>query len=280
LVDDATTTLFELEIPARPTAFFRDCMDNFHIVYEGLAYQIIETIDSFYLMEPILWKDLQKSLKPCVLASEQYFIFQQYGQYNQSVSFMLIDTLEQNSRELYAVDNIDYTSSLDEFVEKQKAVINSGNVMGENSPNFQRSLRRAGDNLYFAETALSHPIYIPILRIADTVKLFDHHNDRVIVYNDSIQQERTFAIDYQLHKSWNNQLHTDQSATQIFANYDDAGRVTLIEIDPSTGALLHQTTINEHLFPEKIQIRGNYIYYLHHIFGDNSINFIYKQRIN
>jgi len=279
LVNDFDETLIELEIPDRPLALFRDCMDNFHLVYEDVAYQIIETIDSFYLMEPLGRKDLQQLLEPCVYNSQQYFIFQKYGQYNQSVSFTLIDTLEQNARELYVVDNIDYTSSLDEFAETQKAVINSGNVMGENSPNFQRSLRRAADNLYFAETALSRPIYIPILEIADTVKLFDHHNNKVLVYNDSIQQERSFPIDYHLQKTWNYQLHVDQSNTRIYANYDDIGRASLVELNPSTGEKLQQTTINEHLYPEKIQVRGNYVYYLHHIFGDNSINYIYKQRL-
>lgn len=279
LVNDFDETLIELEIPDRPLTLFRDCMDNFHLVYEDVTYQIIETIDSFYLMEPVGRKNLQQLLEPCVYNAQQYFVFQKFGQYNQSVSFTLIDTLEQNSIELYAVDNVDYTSSLDEFAETQRAVLNSGNVMGENTPDFQRSLRRAADNLYFAETALSRPIYIPILEIADTVKLFDHHTNKVIVYNDSIQQERNFPIDYHLQKTWNYQLHVDQSNTQIYANYDNIGRASLVELNPSTGEKLQQTTINEHLYPEKIQVCGNYVYYLHHIFGDNSINYIYKQRL-
>lgn len=277
--NELSVTLQECKIRKNPERFFKDCMQNLYIQYSDSAYLVATDGRSFYLRDPISSNAVHDLLIPCVLNDGHRFFFSKYSNYNQSLQYTLTDTLLHQTRLLYEVSDINYAAGVHEYAETQRAVLNSGNVMGENTPFQQQALRRAGDNLYFAETSLSTPLYVPIFQLNDSILIFDHFLNLVSVYNKQSDCIRSFSIQYHQRKNWGKTLYLDQTATRVFAAYNNFGAISLAELDPSTGNILRETLIENHLFPKAIQIRGNYIYYIHHVTGDNSINHLYRQVI-
>lgn len=277
--DETSTTISEHIIRKHPERFFRDCMNNLYVLYPDSSYLIASDGEAFYLTDPVATDIIYEKLAPCALNSGHRFFFSDYSNYGQTLHYTLNDTLVHESRTFYVASDQKYALGLQEYTEQQRATANMGNTMGENSADFQRTLRRAGFNLYFAEATLSLPLYIPLFELRDSVFLFDHLNNIAVVYDELSTPVRTNPVNYHQRATWDRSLYTDVAAERVFAAFNDRGIVSLAELDPVNGHILSETQIENHLYPENIQIRGNYIYYIRHVFGETSIDHLYKQRI-
>jgi hypothetical protein len=277
--NEFSMTLNECKIRKNPECFFKDCMQNLYVQYKDSAYLVATDGRSFYLKDPISSNAIHDLLIPCALNDEYRFFFCKYTNYNQSLQYTLTDTLLHQTSLFYEVSDVNYAAGVDEYADTQRAVLRTGHVMGENSPVHQQALRRAADNLHFAETSLSNPLYVPIFQLNDSILIFDHFLNLVSVYNKQSERVRSFPIQYHQRKDWVKTLYLDQTATRVFAAYNNFGIVSLAELDPSNGKILRETLIENHIHPKMIQIRGNYIYYINHVIGDNSINQLYRQII-
>lgn len=280
LVDEFNEPIVDLPIRKHPKSFFRDCMNGIHIYYTDSAYQVSISNDSLSLFNRQTRKSAAATIESCVLSYGNIQLYQQYGSLHKSVDFVAVDTLSHQVMRLYYVSNRKYKRALDEFQRElqlqEKSVVDP---LADNSVDNQMRLHALLETQQKYLELLNHPVYAPAFKINDSIVIFDHLNDSAVVFTKKGRRVRSYPIIYQHHKKWDSQLIINQEGTRIFARFDYQGMARLLEIDPQNGNVMGEIKLEKHIYPVSIQCRGNYIYYIFHHYIDDSINYVYKQRI-
>lgn len=275
---DDTEVVAETLIPKQPLEFYTDCTNGLHLLYAGSAYEIMQTSDSVFLLPGITSTELHSLLDPCALSSDNHFIFLQSGKHNKAVEYTLTDRSTLESKLLYTTSDDLLIRSLDEYAAENDISNNSPNRFGHSLSIAQLHDERIKfQNQQHYKQNLSLPIYVPVFSIRDSLMIWDHFTDTATVFSDNGTPVRHFTFGHHYFNNWNSKLILNEEKDRLFACYEINGLTQLREIDPVTGVVLATTLIREHVYPEHIQIRGNYIYYIFHRFIDDSINYIYKQ---
>lgn len=280
LVDANNDPIFDVPIRKHPRYFIRDCMDNVHIFYTDSVYQVEFISDTASLYNPRDAGKYKKAILSCVLTVRSLQVYEQKGTYGQTVDLVAVDTLSHKTQRLYYVSNRKYKRALDDFnreLEDQRRSIRDQDA--DHSVDRQLELYALKETQERYLELINKPVYVPVFHLRDSIVIFDHLNDSAVVFTNSGARVRTFPIIYQHHRKWGRQLILNEEQTRVFARYDDDGMAQLREINPNNGELIRNIPISKHIYPDKIQCRGNYVYYLFHHYIDNSINYVYRQRI-
>lgn len=280
LTDAEDETIFELEIREHPLRFFTDCMGEKHVVYRDSAYQIEREDQKLSLMDGLLWQKVRDAYSDCVLANDRMVYLREFGAHKRSAWFYQYDSFSDKRKLLYAVYNRKATRELDEYYAQALAEKGGEELIHANDTGTLRRYRHAHQQLLFYEHVLSKPLYLPVFQFNKKVLLFDHLNDSLVVFNASGTQVNKVPITHHMHKKWAGEILTDHEHERFFALLKYDGMARLMEVDPETGETGREIPLDKHIYPTKIQIQGNYIYYLFHHYIDNSINYIYRQRID
>lgn len=279
-VDLNSEPLFDLPVARHPKHFFRSCDGDVHVVYNDSAFRILITGDSLRLTGGITKTALKERLEPCALTVSNKMIYRYTGSMGQSVDYVMIDTLSHHVRRLYTAKGRKYQRAYQEFQkEVELAMRDAEKRVGDNSADRQLELYEMNEKLNYYRSLLTRPVYAPVFMLRDSIVIFDHANDSAVVFHRSGRPVRSFPIIYQHHKKWDTELIMNEEGTRIFARYDYSGMARLVEIDPTTGETVREIPLEKHIYPEKIQVKGNFIYYIFHHFIDYSVNYVYKQRI-
>ncbi|MES2556138.1 MAG: carboxypeptidase-like regulatory domain-containing protein [Bacteroidota bacterium] len=281
LVDEFNEPLVDLPIRKHPKSLVKDCMNGIHIYYTDSTYQVRISLDSLSLFNDQTRKSAAETIEACVVSYNNIQIYQQYGSLHKTVDFVAIDTLSRQIMRLYYVSNRKYKRALDEFQrEMQQQERSVVDPLTDNSVDNQLKLHALLETQQKYLELLNHPVYAPAFKINDSIVIFDHLNDSAVVFSKKGRRIRSYPIIYQHHKKWDSQLIINQEGTRIFARFDYQGMARLLEIDPQNGNVIGEIKLEKHIYPVSIQCRGNYVYYIFHHYIDDSINYVYKQRID
>lgn len=280
LTDAVDETVFEMEIREHPLRFFVDCMGEKHVVYHDSAYQIIRENESLALMEGLMWQKVRDTYLDCVLATDRMVYLREYGAHKRSAWFYQYDSFSDKRKLIYAIYNRKAIKELDEYYGEALAEKAGEELIHANDTGTLRRYKHAYQQLLFYEHVLAKPIYTPLYQKGKNVLLFDHLNDSLVMFNTVGTIVNKVPITHHLHRKWAGELLTDLEHERFFARLNYGGMARLMEINPDTGETGREIPLEKHIYPTKIQIKGNYIYYLFHHYIDNSINYIYRQRID
>lgn len=281
LVNADNDPVFDVPLRKHPRYFVRDCMDNVHIFYDDSVYQVEFISDTASLYNPRDAGRSKKVVLSCLLTVRSLQVYEQRGVFGQTVDLVAVDTLSHKAQRLYYVSNRKYRRALDDFnreLEDQRRSIRDQDA--DHSVDRQLEIYALKETQERYLELISKPVYVPIFHLRDSIVIFDHLNDSAVVFNNAGSRVRSFPIIYQHHRKWGEQLILNEEHTRIFARYNDDGMAQLREINPNNGELIRNIPITKHIYPDKIQCRGNYVYYLFHHYVDNSINYVYRQRID
>lgn len=281
LVNAYNEPLFDLPIPRHPKGFYRDCTKGIHILYNDSSFEIGVKNDSLKLIGFQTRKQLKERVEPCICSTGNLKIYEHVGSFRQTIDFVSVDTLSGKVSRMYYLSNRKYRRALEEYRKElamqEKSVDNqmSSNTVDEQLA-YQKKLELQKEYL----SLLNRPVYAPVVRLRDSIVLFDHVNDTAIVYDKRGRQVRSFPIIYQYHKKWDHELIVNEEGTRLFARFDYRGMARLVEINPSNGEIIGEFRLEKHIYPGKIQVRGDFVYYIFHHYIDYSINYVYKQRLD
>lgn len=280
LTDADDETVNELEIREHPVRFFKDCLGEVHIVYRDSCYQIVRENDRLSLMNGLLWQKVREALSSCVLAWGDKMYFREYGRHGQTAWIFQYNRFLDKRKLLYVAENRKAARELDEYYNQALAEKGGGELINASDIDALKRARHAYQQLLFYDEVLAKPIYIPMFSLSDSLLLFDHVNDSICVFSPAGTVLSRIPITHHLHRKWAGEVLTDAEKRRFFAVLDYGGMIRLLEINPQTGETGREIELEKHIYPTKIQIQGNYVYYLFHHFVDNSINYIYRQRID
>jgi len=291
IVDNSDSILSDFKIPVDFENFYKDCFGNIHLISEDSAYQIyIDT--ALYLIDKTSIDTFNTNLKPCILSINEDLIFQKYQYYNQYLTYFMINKTNKNKKILTVIHdnkgealfNMYYKSVMEYKLFSSNGPpemqdISFSDVMDSN--NAYDAMTNINDlkvRTWFFEKIITTPIYAPLFLISDTLFLFDHLNNFLLIYNIKGELITKHEISYNKQDGWAKELIMDYDNERIFAKFcTSTGLTSLKQLDIHTGKIIKEYNLEVHRYPRNIKIKGNFVYYISENPKDFSLDYLYKQ---
>jgi len=279
----------EKEVSKDILKLYKDSFGSLHLITKDTVYQAFFFESEIIIPYSTTTQVFNKLIKPIQISIENKLVFQKFSDYNQRVTYMLIDTEKKTEKELTSVINKEashFNKSLFEDIHKNKRQSNnfdsfSNNMEIEDEDAFNLLLEQKNSaNLHFFFHIFGKPTYQPVKYINQKIYLFNHYDGKLLAFDEEGNTLSENPIIYQNDKrQWKNEIIVNEEKTRCFAKYIKDALVTLYEIDLNTGRIKGSVTLEEHAFPEKIRIKGNFIYYIHkeHLYSDDNKRYLWKQ---
>lgn len=272
--------IYDISLAQHPKDLYRDCYDNFYVVYRATVEQVFVSKEKRWLEKTCTMVDFNAKIKACVVALEEYVYVREYSQHNQGVQYYKWDEKQQEVSLFSTIfDEYGYANAAGEM-----AYINSlGGLESLNGVGGVKiSLRTAHkiENSYeFYKNILAKPEYQPLLKLKNELFLCNHITDTVYVYNFDGSPKRSFPINYHQQKGWK-EVIVDATGESFFARCKRNGMAYILEVDINTGAIIGTTQLKQHVFPTIIRIKDHIAYYLYKDEGYFTETNIYQQNLH
>ena len=135
-------------------------------------------------------------------------------------------------------------------------------------------------------------IYVPLLNVDNKIYIFDFQKDYIYKYDAKGEYLGKKEISFHLKSKyarrdapgnpWDKKLIYDKARKECYAQFTSDGTVTLKKIDLESGSVIATYVLDDHYFPENIQVYDGVVYYQ---FIDNRMTFgkdcrsLYKMKL-
>ena len=123
-------------------------------------------------------------------------------------------------------------------------------------------------------------IYAPLLKINDTLCLFDHVHNNIVRFGPRVAETKVVPMAYHQEKGWVKLLMQDITTNRVFARFSNRNGLILKEISPVNGQVLK--TMELELTPyisDKFKMKNGMLYFI----GQPDVNtpnkMLYKMNI-
>ncbi len=289
LVRDDGERLSSMALPEACRVLHHSCMGNFHVVGENFAWEIAvrgNTIDTLTRYGATSFHQL---VEPCAQQSGGQYYMAKHGLLNQSLSYIVY---EDNKPPRLAFNITDKKgmeraqAALGDFFSGKPMIYrttlwakapgptaefevyeNLGALEDLNTVEKLTSQSGYGDDQIYRlselETIRRDSVYAPLLKINDTLYLFDHTNGRLLRFGPRLERTDVKFIDYQNTKGWRKLLLQDMTTNRVYARFSSKNGLLLKEINPSTGreGKMYDLKLAPYL-AEKFKIRNGMLYFI------------------
>jgi hypothetical protein len=114
-------------------------------------------------------------------------------------------------------------------------------------------------------------IYVPLLNVDNKIYIFDFQKDYVYKYDEQGEYLGKKEISFHLKSKyarrdapgnpWDKKLIYDKARKECYAQFTSDGTVTLKKIDLESGNIVATYILDDHYFPENIQVYDGTVYY-------------------
>ena len=114
-------------------------------------------------------------------------------------------------------------------------------------------------------------IYAPLLKVDDNLYIFDFQKDYIYKYDSEGNYKSKAEISFHLKSKyarrdalgnpWDKKLIYDKARKECYAQFITDGTVTLKKIDLESGNIIGTYVLDDHYFPENIQVYDGVVYY-------------------
>lgn len=282
LVDDHSNTISEIALHnKRPEGLFEDCFGNIHLLYKDKVHQLAEDQFGLSLMKGFSREQFNEYLSPCILATKSHLFFAKLENHNQSVIYFSINKGNQSKKLVHkTIDKEGAIATADFYNKTSIESKQAKHVMADNNFTEQGFARNVEKREWFYKSVLKNPTYNPMIKVKDSVFIFDHVVDSVFIFAQNGSIKRAFPINYHYQTGWKNEVIVDNSGENIYAKCLQKGLVYLLQINSNDGKVLEKFKLRGHAFPEKIKIKDEFAYYLYTDHTNQSITNIYRQKLH
>lgn len=117
-------------------------------------------------------------------------------------------------------------------------------------------------------------------KIGDTLVVFNTTDGTISFY--SPEGKNLSLMKSTLHGSsgekWTQEIFLDEINHQVYTTSLKNGKLKVFRIDLVTGKLVYQFTTGR-IFPEKLRINNNYLFYMYHFPGSGENKHLFRQKI-
>jgi hypothetical protein len=246
------------------TALFKDCFGNVHVLGNSSSTQVYIADNKIGLLSDIRLSQFNSQLRPCILAREDNFYFENCSNQGQTKQVFAIHKV---TRKVYDYGTYSNEAMIAMIIDEERK--NGGgsgkNEMEDLDPEELREMRRKEDKRNFFYTIIATKAYIPVFADHDTVFIFDHPNNLIHSYlleNNKPLQVKT--MEYNHFSQWKPLVLFDEARDVFYTTYLKDGIITIGEINRTTGKINKRFTLS-HTFPKNIKIDNGIVYYMYRL---------------
>jgi hypothetical protein len=272
------------KVDSKYRRFYRDCFGNIYLLSDDNAFQIFLVDEELILLYEQSMQDFSGLIEKVVLTVPNYFFTKEVSARDKNVVYYQIDTAARQASVFYnVIDEIGkelqkeqielFREAGGDLTMSVSASSKSSIAKSENRP---EQVARMGYLLN--EHILSQEPYVPLMRVSNNLYLFDHISDKVLTYHLNGALIKEHPIDYHNNKDWMKNIFSDEEKQRCFTVFSKNGRMTLKEFGPEMESFSRSIVLEKHLYPSKISVRGDKIYYLARDYFENENKYyLWKQ---
>lgn len=278
LIDEQSNILSDMNLASKPKRLIHDCYNNLLVDYENRFWEVVVNGEKLIFNKEVSFQQYNYYLNPCVCSTERYLYFQQFGLYNQTVLYFLMDK-ETRKQKLLKIIRDKEREQFAHFAGQQIKVLKGyglsdiGQLWHETIDIVQETKQR--EWLYLE--IQTRPTYNPMLKTDSSIIIFDHVHDSAYVYDYTGTEQLKYPIDYHHARGFANELISDYENKKVYVRHVRDGITYLSAINLTTGKIDAEFKIEKHIYPENVKMRNGVVYYLYNEGAGFSLTNLYKQ---
>lgn len=280
MINGNQTALYEINLRRHPEGLKRDCLGNLHVMYSDSVYQMNINLNNFEINSVAGIKKFMEVLSPCVASTDNDLYLAGYSNDRQTVQYFALDRITRERKFILEVCDKETTLFSEFFIRNNLCGYGSSDgIMGENSIETQRTLRKIERAYWYYQIILSKSTFNPLYLIQNHLIIFDHISDTLRTFDLKGELVNSSPINYHYQNGWKEEMYPDYGQDKMYAKYTRDGLCYLSEINLENGQVIKEYRLDKHIFPEKIKIRNGYAYYLFKKKDDFSVVNLYRQKL-
>ncbi len=243
LTDAALEIRLSCNIPMHisPVSIFKDCLGNCHIFTKDTVYQVIFTNNLLSLGYPVEVSKFNETVKDCLFSVDDMIYFQRVYNNGYSCDFYTVNIKNKTKRMFLQCSDHERMNGLKRSLRFLSA------YPPERVP--------LGIAMHFEKTVMFKPVKQELIRLSDTLFLFNHHIGSLEVFSESGLPVRTVKVDYQKHSTWKNAIYVDHKLHKAFTVIGER----LFEVNLNNGQANYLFSVG--LF-DKLRVYNGQLYFL------------------
>jgi|GEM_PF-3724462 len=313
VINTAGTLQHELQIPFSASELYSDCFGNAHLVGQDSSWQVYVSDETGLVLYPAIPVRMLKSqLQPCVYVNDAYLYVRYMTAYNQSAAFVQINKISkakkliQTVADTAGVEKIKaLLGDMQQAAETQASKKSRGSAFQEAAPVMSPGVVRSNtqvaelgydpfagfeDPFYpvsnemfelysWFNFSVSHEVRAYLYSVSNSVYVFDLVKNDITRYNGSGQAVHMVTIDEAVPDLDESTLMQDFGKQHVFLLRTQHGLANVRIIDPELGTAGAEYKISLHIFPQKLKILNNDVYYLYGGQINNAKKSLYRQHL-
>ena len=272
-------------LPFTAKRLVRDCLGYLHVFSGDSVFQVFRKGGEILLIHPVTVRKYDEVLSDCLASTAELLYFKRTTDMGLGTEFYTIDRKNNRRRWISQVRDEKKAKMLrrnqeDAWMLMNPAQPDQGSEKMSESRENVTSMRNATVDWYWIRKIIYPPVKSFLYRIGEFICIFNTPNRQMEFYD--LQGNYSYKIELRLHDAgegrWTNDILIDGVTLKVYTTYLKNGTLGLYEIDLNTGELTRILSVF-HLFPQKLRIFDNYLYYLYDDpqLPDNKM--LFRQRI-
>jgi hypothetical protein len=268
--DNGDTLARSAQLWFKPTGLFPDCLGYIHVMSADSSYQVFLRKDTIIFPHKADIYKFRSTLSNCVTSSEDLLFFREESPDHLIVNFYFINRISKQKQ---------YLASVRDEAKLQ--------VLRNNPYDYYLLLMDTMpcSNVEMVEyTFVNKILYKPnasvLEKTGDTLILFNTTDGSFDLYNlnGKYISGSKMPVDIRGYEKWTGEIHFDQITHIPYTYFTKNGRFIVYRIDLKTGDL-NRILVTDHVFPRKLRIHHNCLFYLYDVPGTGDKKHLFKQNL-
>jgi hypothetical protein len=256
-------------LPFSAKRLVRDCLGYLHVFSNDSVWQVFRKGEKLTLIHPVTVRKYEEVLSDCIASTQEVLYFKRTTDNGLGTEYYTIDRKNNKKKWISQVRDEKKAKMLRRNVEDAWMLMSASQpdqTAGTMSESYDAavSMRNATVEWYWIRKIIYPPIKSFLYRIGEFICVFNTPNKQMEFYD--LQGNYSYKIELKLHNTgegrWTYDILIDGVTLKVFTTYLKNGVISLFEIDLNTGELSKALSVM-HLYPQKMRIFDNYLYYLY-----------------
>ncbi|MFZ5553280.1 MAG: hypothetical protein ACOZCO_09210 [Bacteroidota bacterium] len=277
-VDENQSILSTFTVPDVAKELYKDFAGKIYVVCEKRTFQV-EVRDDVLSLYPLENDFFEKQVRPWVDTTENKAYFSDFVWYYPEFNYYVYNVEDSSYKNIHKVVD----KPLMELFRAQYKYVDGRDKLTA----YRAQLETGVDKEIwiaiwsgFPNSIYYDQLYAPMFIKEDTIMIFDHYTNKLYRYDarnnpiDSVDISYHIGVDK---KEWEQLLVKDQETGVIYSVYLRGGKYYLKELNTSTGEVKNVFRLY-YKYPEKLQVRDGYAYYIYRPYESAQKKFLYKEK--
>jgi hypothetical protein len=272
-------------LPFSAKRLVKDCLGFLHVFSGDSVWQVFKRGSRIVLIHPVTTRKYDEVLEDCIASTQDLLYFKRTTNRGLGTEFYTIDRKTNFQRHISQVRDEKKAKMLRRNPEDAWMLMSplqpdqNAGKLAETRADMDGS-RNATVEWYWVRKIIYPPIKTFLYRIGEFICIFNTPNLQMEFYD--LEGNYSYKIALKLYGSgegrWTYDILIDAITLKVYTTYLKNGVLSLHEIDLNTGELSKAITV-QHLFPQKLRVFDNYLYYLYDDPQTPDNKMLFRQRL-